>query len=341
MEERNGVIAAGNWIVDHLKIIDVYPVQDSLANIKREFTNNGGSPYNVLKDLSRLGAPFPLKGIGLVGDDDNGLWIKKDCRQHGIDASGLVATAEAPTSYTDVMSVESTGRRTFFHQRGANAFLDVQHFDFSQSRGKIFHLGYLLLLDALDVIDEDGSTGAAKVLQRAGRAGLKTCIDLVSENSGRFQRVVFPSLPFVDYLFLNEFEAEKCTGVKLTSEKPDARALEKAAASLFARGVREWVVIHFPGGVFARQKSGTALRQGALKIPGEKIASAVGAGDAFLAGTLFGIHEEWDMRDSLKLGVCAAAASLFDASCSDGVLPYRECLKLQEQYQQNGVPWRG
>ncbi len=332
MDKRSGVIAGGNWIVDYLKIIDVYPAQDSLANIKKEFMNNGGSPYNVLKDLSRLGATFPLKAVGLVGDDDNGAWIKKDCQRHGIDATALVATIEAPTSYTDVMSVESTGRRTFFHQRGANAFLDVRHFDFQSSKGKIFHLGYLLLLDALDEIHEGGLTGAARVLRQARQAGLKTAVDLVSEDSERFQRLVFPSLPFVDYLFLNEFEAEKCTGVALSGEHPDAEALEQAAAALFARGVREWVIIHFPGGVFARQKSGVVLRQSALKIPDEKIASAVGAGDALLAGTLFGIHEEWNMQDSLKLGVCAAAASLFDASCSGGVLPWQECLTLQELY---------
>ena len=53
------------------------------------------------------------------------LIILDDCVTHKIDTKHLKATAEAPTSYTDVMTVESTGRRTFFHQRGANALLDV------------------------------------------------------------------------------------------------------------------------------------------------------------------------------------------------------------------------
>lgn len=33
--ERSGILAGGNWIVDRPKIIDVYPAQDSLANILR------------------------------------------------------------------------------------------------------------------------------------------------------------------------------------------------------------------------------------------------------------------------------------------------------------------
>jgi len=330
--ERHGVIAAGNWIVDHVKIIDAYPTQDDLANIKSEQANNGGSPFNVLKNLSRLGAPFPLKAIGLVGDDDNGQWIRRHCQQFDIDADALKTTSQAATSYTDVMSVQSTGRRTFFHQRGANAFLDESHFDFSAAGEKIFHLGYLLLLDALDVVHEDGLTGAARVLRNALAAGLKTCVDLVSSSSPDFQNIVQPALPFIDYLFLNELEAQRCTDISLAGESVDVAVLEDAADRLFQQGVREWVVIHFPQGVFAKSRDGRICQQGSLDIPAQIIVSSVGAGDALLAGTLFGLHENWPMQESLKLGVCTAAASLFSASCSDGVRHYQDCLRLAEHY---------
>jgi hypothetical protein len=67
--ERNGVLAGGNWIVDRPKIIDAYPGQDTLANILQETSGNGGSPYNLLVDLARLQAPFPLEAVGLVGEE--------------------------------------------------------------------------------------------------------------------------------------------------------------------------------------------------------------------------------------------------------------------------------
>jgi sugar/nucleoside kinase (ribokinase family) len=329
---RFGIIAAGNWIVDHVKIIDAYPAQDALANIQNEFVNNGGSPFNVLKDLSRLGAAFPLKGIGLVGNDANGKWIKQECKRCGIEASGLFSSDDAATSYTDVMSVASTGRRTFFHQRGANAFLNESHFDFSGSTEKIFHLGYLLLLDALDAIGDDGLTAAARVLHRARQAGLETCVDLVSSESPHFSATVTPSLPFVDYLFLNEFEAEKCTGITLC-EAITLDALRQSAQTLFEKGVNKWVVIHFAQGVYARYKNGEEMIKGALSFPNELIVSSVGAGDALLAGTLFGIHEGWNMNESIKLGICAAASSLLHASCSEGVQRFNDCLKLEKLYE--------
>src|SRR5215212_6622960 len=158
---RSGVIAGGNWIVDHVKMIDRWPPQDALANIISQESSNGGSPYNVLKNLARLGATFPLEAVGRIGDDEAGRFIRGDCARHRIDATRLLNSSRAPTSYTDVMTESGTGRRTFFHCRGANADLAASDFDFTHTNARIFHLGYLLLLDALDAPTASGTEAAA------------------------------------------------------------------------------------------------------------------------------------------------------------------------------------
>ncbi len=332
MIERDGIIAAGNWIVDHIKIVDIYPEQNALANIKAEFLSNGGSPFNVLKNLSKMGAQFPLKSIGIVGDDIDGRWILDDCAKNNIDVTKLKMINGIPTSYTDVMTVESSGRRTFFHQRGANALLDIEHFNFDNCNEKIFHLGYLLLLDKLDEIDSNGLTNAAKILRNAQEVGIKTSIDIVSENSYRFNQIVIPSLPFVNYLFINEFEAERTTNTKLSGDLPEIDALRNAAKKLINYGVQNWVFIHFPLGVYALSKNGEELMQGSVKFPKEKIKSVVGAGDALASGILFALHENWSIEDALKLGVSTAASSLLKFNCSDGIVNYKECLQIGNKY---------
>ena len=150
MSQRTGILAGGNWIIDHVKIIDTWPTQDSLANIVGGSDGSGGSPYNVLVDLAKMGAPIQLAGVGLVGDDSDGHKIIADCSMYRINADAMQRTTAAPTSFTDVMTVQGTGRRTFFHARGANALLQAAHFDFTKTNARIFHLGYLLLLDGLD-----------------------------------------------------------------------------------------------------------------------------------------------------------------------------------------------
>src|SRR4029078_13429583 len=123
--------------------------------------------------------------------------------------------AKAPTSYTDVMTEKEGGRRTFFHMRGANALWDGSDLSFSRVKARIFHLGYLLLLDSLDAPDAKFGTKAARLLAEAQAAGVMTSVDVVSEDSDRFARIVNPALKHVDYCILNEVEAGRTTGFKV------------------------------------------------------------------------------------------------------------------------------
>ncbi len=326
--ERRGLIAGGNWIIDHVKIVDRYPAQDALASILSESSGTGGTPYNLLLDLAIMGAPFPLAGIGLVGDDADGRFIRQDCAARGIDTAQLRVTKAAATSYTDVMTVQSTGRRTFFHLRGANSLLAEEHFDLAASRARIFCLGYLLLLDTLDIVSPDGTTGSSRLLASARALGFKTFVDAVSEDSDRFAAVLRPALPHVDYLVINEFEASRCTGLPVVDAAGVVSASQVAAAAraLLAAGVHEWVVIHWPAGAVAVHRDGTEARHGSVLVPAADIVGAAGAGDAFAAGVMYGLHEGLDIRECLRIAVCAAAANLYDATCTGGMKPLAECL---------------
>ena len=333
MSERKGILAAGNWIIDEIKIIDEFPHQDGLANILAEKNNNGGSPYNLLKDLSYLDAPFPLQASGLVGNDEKGAHILEDCRNCSIDTGQLLQTDGASTSYTAVMSVMSTGRRTFFHQRGANALFGPEHIDFGLSDAKIFHMAYLLLLDRMDQLEADGRTVASRVFELARKRGFITSTDIVSEASNRFAALVPPCLPYIDYLFLNEYEAFKLTGIDCTpSGAVDLELAEQAAHSVFEMGVSKLVILHFPEGAMAYGAHSGTVVQPSVMLPVELIKGSAGAGDAFAAGVLLGLHEDYGIRTCLELGVCAAAASLFDESCSSGLEAAGSVTGLGQRY---------
>ncbi len=340
MTTRRGILAGGNWIVDQVKLLDGWPAQDALAQIGEESLGNGGSPYNVLKDLALLGAPFPLAGVGLVGDDDRGRWIAADCAAHGIDARAVRAVPGVPTSYTDVMTVRATGRRTFFHQPGASARLAPEHFDFGATTARHFHLGYLLLLASLDAAGADGGPRAREVLAAARRAGLTTSIDVVSAAPERLRAGVLPVLPWADLVFINDYELEHVTGVALRADG----VLVPARVGEAVRRLREAgagrVVFHAPEGGLAAGGDGTPVWAPALRIDPGEIRGAAGAGDAFAAGFLFGWHEGWPTAESLRVGCAAAATCLFHATCSGGVRTLADCRRLAEE---RAVPagWTG
>jgi len=329
---RWGILAGGNWVVDHVKKVDVWPEQDALANIISQSQGNGGSPFNVLVDLARLGADFPLEGVGLVGQDSAGRWIREHCGKHHISVEQLQETDLRPTSYTDVMTVENTGRRTFFHYRGANALLAPEHFQFARTRAKIFHLGYLLLLDRLDKLLPGGQTAAAQVFSEARKAGLQTSVDLVSEDSDRFCAILPGTLPEVDLCFMNEFEAGRAAGLRLREgSRLRHDRLPEAARKLLALGIRQALVIHFPEGASVFTRAGETFFQGRVNLPAAQIQGTAGAGDALAAGFLMAWHDHQPWAEALRLGACAAATSLTHVTCSDGILSAAECLALGQR----------
>lgn len=326
---RNGILAAGNFIVDYVKIIENYPEQDMLATILSESKSNGGGPYNVLCDLSAMAVAYPLFACGLIGDDVNGQWICDDLGRRGIDTAQLHRDPVGSTSFTDAMTVSHSGRRTFFHHRGSNARFDLEHCDPTQCNAKIFHLAYLMLLDRLDGIRENGRSGASILLENASNAGMITSVDMVSTEHPTFHDIAQSAIPWTDYLIINEIEAGHTLGKKLAADQ--FRALLEAAQSILDLGVRKAVIIHTPQGAVAASRNESPMLQPALTLPSNFIKGATGAGDAFAAGLLHGIHEGLPLQECLHLATCTAAASLTHPTPSAGLRPVAECLELGER----------
>ena len=79
-------------------------------------------------------------------------------------------------------------------------------------------------------------------------------------------------------------------------------------------------------------REGELLRQPSLRVPREEVVAANGAGDAFAAGTLYGIHQGWTAEEALSLGRATAAASLRGVSTTGTVVTCQECLSLAQRW---------
>jgi sugar/nucleoside kinase (ribokinase family) len=337
-----GITAAGNWIVDRVKRVDGIPARGMLVNIKDQQFSPGGAPANVLNDLARMKAPFPLTGLGVVGNDADGQYLKRVFGELGVDVTGVQMTDAAPTSFTDVMNDEKTGDRVFFHHRGANALFGPRHVPVERLSCRIFHLGYLLLLDTLDQADAEHGTVAAGLLRRVREAGFLTSVDVVSEESDRFRTLVPPALKHVDYLILNEIEVSRAVGIPVRDKGNGliGPGLIDAVDKLYEHGQMRLVAVHMPEGVYIRDARGRRWSRGSLALPDGFIAGAVGAGDAFCAGMLYGLHEGWDVMDMAQLANCCAAASLSAPGASEGVKPLEEVLQLARRFGERPPPVR-
>ena len=330
---RRGIHCSGNFIIDHVKKINKWPKQGMLATISQEVIGTGGGPFNVVVDLAKMDNSLPLFASGVIGKDKEGDIILNILQENHINCSFMQRTSDQPTSYTDVMSEEVNGCRTFFHCRGANALLDYDHFVSIQSSAKIFHLGYLLLLDKLDNEDKEFGIVAARVLHQLQDKGFKTSVDLVSEESDRYKKIVLPCLKYINYLVVNEIEASGCTGLQIRDDNNRIHSphVVRAAEQLLAGGVQELVVIHFPEGAFALSTSGARLFMPSYIVKEDEVQSTVGAGDAFCAGLLYGLHEEWPLEKSLKFAHASARFTLTNPTCTGGAVPVGELQRYMEE----------
>lgn len=319
MTARSGIACAGNWIVDIVHTIDRWPRESDLTHIRSETTGIGGGAANVALDLTALGAAFPVVPVGLVGADPHGRLVREALARAGLSDALIAGTGAAPTAHTHVMTVPGQSR-TFFYHPGCNDLLGEDHIPLATLAGqglRFLYLGYLNLMGRMDTLDGGGSTPAARVLRAARAAGLVTCVDLVSADTPAFRAVVAAALPFTDYLFLNETEAARATGQPVHAAG-DRDGILAAAQKLRAGGAGT-VVVHTPE--VALWLGAVAVWQDALPVPPEAIRSPVGAGDAFCAGCLFGLHAGWPPARCLSLGHAAAAASLRGATATEGIPP--------------------
>lgn len=318
--DRRGIISAGTWLVDNVKIIEQYPARGNLTTVLRVETGLGGCSHNVLADLAGLGADLPLFAGGCIGRDAFGDYVQREIARLGIDGHHMLALPDAATSYTDVMSEQDGGMRTFFHFRGANARLGAEQVLHMETRARIFHLGYLLLLDELDSPDPEYGVVAARVLKELQRKGYETSVDVVSEEGDRFRRIVGPCLPYIDYLIVNEVEAGAVCGLRLRDPDGILRhdRMEEAAQMLMRRGIGRLCAIHCPEGGYARTRDGETSWCPSIPVAPHRIVSSVGAGDAFCAGMLYALHEEMPLRDALRFANASARFNLFSATSTGG-----------------------
>jgi sugar/nucleoside kinase (ribokinase family) len=327
---RAGILCAGTILVDVAKVIDAYPPLDQLTMIEEISLSTGGPGLNMAVDLRMLGAGFPIGVLGAVGDDAHAAFILAECARLRIDTAGVRTLAGAVTSFTDAMIERNGGRRTFFHHSGANAQFDATTADLQAHGARILHAGAPGIHLVMDSPRPGGGNGWSALLQRAQAAGLHTNLELVSLQPGRTAAAALPCLPHLDSIVINELEAGALTGidapVPVADGPVDWPALEAMALGLIERGVSGLAVVHVPAGCVAAAPGGRTWRQGSVRLPPGQVRSTTGAGDAFAAGVILGLHDGWPAERCLRLGVAAAAACVRSPHTSDGIGPAAICL---------------
>jgi sugar/nucleoside kinase (ribokinase family) len=327
---NKGVLSVGTSTVDYTKKIDHLPELESLVLIDEITRSTGGPGLNIAFNLRQLDMELPVEVIVCVGNDSDGEYILEQTTLWDIANLRMQESQTKQTGYADALTLNSSGRRTFLFHAGANEDLDLTSIDLDQFKPRILHVGALGLHKLADSRSLGELNEWIALLKRARSLGIESNMEMVHLDPVRARELVLPCLPYLSSLIINESEAGALLDLAVKVEGADATVdwvlIESMALDLISRGVSKLLVIHTPAGAVAADSTGKTWRQGSVRVPETQVNGTTGAGDAFAAGVVYGMHEDWGVQDCLRLGVATSAQNVQSHLTSIGVKPASETL---------------
>lgn len=335
----NGIAIAGTTVVDHNNIITDYPDKGMLTNISSMYKHVGGCMPNTSLSLRKISLDIPIQVIATIGDDEDGIFLRRQLKKMNINIKNISVSNKEQTGFTNVMTVENTGERTFFFHEGANKAFSPNNIPIENLNVKIFHIGYIFLLKQFDKKNSKYGTNLAEVLFEIQEKNIKTSIDLASVNRDDYKEHVLPALRYTNYFIANEVEGGMITKINPyhSNGKINESNIKKILDELLTLGINDLAVIHSPEGGWAMDRNGKYYFSKSLELPNNYIKSTVGAGDAFCAGMLYSIYYNLGIKESLEIANAVAAMSLGGIDSYSNIKSIEKMKEFIKKYQRKEV----
>lgn len=246
-----GIISAvGITVVDHIMIVDGFPVTEGSYHCDRYIVEGGGMAATALAAASKLGSSTRL--FSRTGDDLNADFISEGLKCFGVDTSGIVRIPGAHSTTSFVLVDRNTGEKQFFSEWDKPAYTDYIEFDVTLLEGTS-----VLLLDGYWM---EGALDAAKWAHRRG-------IPVVADFKRKYRNLE-TLFPFIDYFIIPSFFAKELVGAH--SPERTLRMLSEIQAGIpvVTEGAKGGVCLY----------ENTILRFRSFPV---QCVDSTGAGDAF------------------------------------------------------------
>ena len=297
MAKKMDVVVLNSHGVGQYAYCDHMPVWGETLPVKNwHVAEDGGKGSNVTVALGRLG--LKVAYIGKVGNDPWGDLGDKWMTDAGADTTYLYRTDEVSTG-TGLILIGPDGRNTVIDGDSSSVKLTVEEVETA--------------LD--DMADSTYFVTGFEVPQHVSQEGAKYAKKLgmtVALNPSPLPEEPMGELDYVDYLFINEVEGRYIEG--LAEDDPlDAESLARKVRDTYHVGN---VVMTLGGdGACALTADGTFFTVDPVHV--EKVVNTAGAGDGFMAATVYGLVRGKSLHDAMEWAAKYAALSV----TIDGTIP--------------------
>jgi pseudouridine kinase len=291
LNKNSGIACIGAMAVDQIFQLDDPVVLDT-SNLTTRAYSCGGVARNVAENLARLHVKAHL--LSQVGDDTEGKWLIEQTRKTSICTNAISINTQYPTAiYTAIIEPDGS-----LHM----GISDMQIFN--EMHSSFIHKQWKHIAGSkLVFCDTNGSRDLIKtIIERSNEQDLPLYMDAVSTKKA----IRLPqSLKGIHGLFCNILEAQAI--LSMNTDKP-----EILVQALLERGAKKIFLTHGKHGVWIAQQDGISH----IPAPTCPVVNVSGAGDALIAGTLYGIYNDYKLEDAVTTGIKAAQITLQDVAAN-------------------------
>lgn len=310
LPKRKQIVCIGGANIDR-KIQVLEKLQAGTSNPASSSISCGGVARNIAENLGRLGLEVSLMTV--VGDDHEGKRLFDQTKTFVDMEPSKLMVGETTGTYTAIL--DSDGEMTFaLADMGIYDSVDVDHIE--------KRWGFLASAE-LVMIDTNFPAGVlSKIVTRCKEEGIPLVITPVSAPKIKKLPAV---LEGVTWLIANKDEAEALAGRKIREEGD----FFKAAETIMQKGVEKVVITRGDKGLIYYTKMNEA---GVILPPKVEVVDVTGAGDALVAGVIYGDLRGLNTEAACKIGM---ACSMITLSTEETVSSSLNHQYLQETFQQN------
>jgi len=271
---------------------------------------SGGVGRNIAHNLALLSVPVTL--LSAVGDDGEGIRILEETGKAGVKMEQMIISGEHPTGiYLAILDEKGEMEVAVSDMR----ILEEVTVDYLRSKA------YLIKESKIVVVDTNIPEESIEyVVELCNKVKVPVLIEPVSVEKARKLRKVLDRSGrwIIDYITPSEDELESILGAG--TERDDNKDIDidvdlvKAAEELKCRGVRNMIVTLGERGIYV---SGGGTDEGKKEDCNKfmapyrgEVVDVTGAGDALVAGLVYGIYKGYPVEVASRFGLGAAALTI-------------------------------
>jgi len=312
-ERFGGVVVIGGANID----LRGRPVGEVLerhtSNPGKINVGSGGVGRNIAHNLALLNVPVTL--LSAVGDDGEGIRILEETGKAGVRTEQMIISGEHPTGiYLAILDEKGEMEVAVSDMQ----ILEEISLEYLRSKAYLIKESKIVVMDT-NIPEES----IEYVVDLCNKVNVPLLIEPVSvEKARKLMRVLDRSGKgrgsgkwVIDYITPSEDELDSILGAKIE----DNREIDllKAAKELKYRGAKNVIITLGKRGIYVSCGGDGDSSEGGQNEPGKfmvpykgEVVDVTGAGDALVAGLVYGIYKGYSLEVAARFGLGAAALTI-------------------------------